>query len=254
MKERHENDNKKVDYGVKKKGNIYLKYKNKLVSENIFKYLPFVFMIFFVLIAALNKDKITVENILEFTPENLLLAGGIILSFYAIKSLAIVFPIAVLYIVSGKLFSVAMAISINIVGLIITLSLPYFIGKISGEEVVEKIKIKYPKTNKIDEFKNENNWVFVFIFRVVRLIPGDLGSILLGAMNTEFAPYLVVSLLIRMPSMITMTIFGNNIDNPRSPEFILSLVARLLLFIISFFIVYVINKNRKNKIPADVKS
>ncbi|NLC66883.1 MAG: TVP38/TMEM64 family protein [Clostridium sp.] len=256
IKEEYENNHREVNFEAKKKETELLKKKNKsvLIKENIFKYLPFILMGVFVFIAALNRDKITVENILEFAPKNLFLASLIILLFYAIKSLSVIFPIAVLYIVSGKLFNVAFAILLNVVGLIISLSLPYIIGKVSGEDLVLKIKSKYPKTNKIDEFKNQNNWVFVFIFRIVRLIPGDLGSILLGAINTKYIPYILVSLLIRLPSMITMTIFGNNIDNPGSPKFILSLLIRVLFFILSFVIVYIINKERGAKIELDTKN
>lgn len=221
--------------------------ENNLKERKFIKYIPIVIMFLFILVAFFNKEYITVENILGFVPENIMLAFLLLLFLYFVKSVSIVLPIAILHIVSGKIFSVGTGLAVNLIGLIIVFSVPYFIGKFSGESAIEKIKNKYPKINEIDNFKNKNIWFFIFIFRIVKLIPGDLGSMFLGAINTKYIPYIIVSLLVRIPSMVTMTIFGNSIMNPGSPQFIFSILGGAVLFLLSLVLIYIVNKKMKLK-------
>ena len=51
------------------------------------------------------------------------------------------------------------------------------------------------------------------------LLPGDLVSILLGAMGVEYRGYLIGSLLGLLPGMLIQTALGGYADRPASPVF-----------------------------------
>ena len=79
----------------------------KRVAEilmTIAKILPFVVMLALVALYLPNKDAVSVDSILRYTPDNLWLAALAVLAAYAVKSLSVFFPLLVLYAAAGLLF------------------------------------------------------------------------------------------------------------------------------------------------------
>ena len=66
----------------------------------------------------------TAEMILNYTPEQPLLAVAVLLLLYALKSVTVIFPISALQVAVGHLFDPLPAFLLNLLGLVITLTLP----------------------------------------------------------------------------------------------------------------------------------
>lgn len=211
---------------------------------NIMKFIPLIIVILLIIFVVRYYDQITIENIVKFTPENTIAASVVLFALFAIKSIAIFFPIAILYGASGKMFPLPFALFINIIGLSIVLSIPYLIGKHYGEDLINVLYEKYPKTKKIDEFKNENEWFFIILTRIIKLMPGDMVSMLLGAMKTRFPVFLFFSLLVRIPPMVSNTFIGSSIVTKSYTGAIVSTIATMLISITS---TYIFIKNRDKK-------
>ena len=95
------------------------------------------------------RDEITVEGILIYTPDNLLLAAAAMMLFFALKSISIVIYSGILYVLDGMLFPVPAAICLNNIGTVIMVSLPYVLGMKLGKSAVVYVTEKYPKVNAI---------------------------------------------------------------------------------------------------------
>ena len=108
-----------------------------------------IMVILFVIVIKKSEQPLSVDVILKYTPENKILASIIILAFFALKSLTIIFPLSMLYFTNGILFQSLTAVLISTIGLAITITIPYLIGKCSGKEVIQKICKKYPKAEHI---------------------------------------------------------------------------------------------------------
>lgn len=67
--------------------------------------LPLILCIAFVLIYLFCGSDISAETILQYAPSNLFLAAIFLILLYGIKSLSIFFPVVILYIAGGFLFS-----------------------------------------------------------------------------------------------------------------------------------------------------
>ena len=52
-----------------------------------------------------SEEPLSVETILKYTPENMILAACVLVLFFALKSLTIMFPLSILYLSSGVLFT-----------------------------------------------------------------------------------------------------------------------------------------------------
>ncbi len=97
--------------------------------KNIKRLIPIIAIIIMgiILTVAVKKsgETLSVNTILRYTPQSTVLAAIIILSFFALKSLTVVFPLSILYLASGILFQPWVAVLISTAGLAITITIPY---------------------------------------------------------------------------------------------------------------------------------
>lgn len=218
----------------------------KTILFYIISALPLLLIIIALIISFFVMDEITVKDILRYTPDNHLLAAVFIICLYMLKSILIVFPIIVLYISTGFIFHPFWAILINLLGATACISIPYWLGYFFGHKLTALISKKYVITQRFDEFKQDNEWFFVFIVRIIGILPCDIASMLMGTVKISFPKYILASLAGMLPNLIFATILGISITNPRSPEFILSGCFIILLSVLSILI----HKKVKYKKPS----
>lgn len=171
----------------------------------------------------------TAEIILNYTPEQPFLAASVLLLLYALKSVTVVFPISALQLVVGHLFEPVPAFLLNLLGLVITLTLPYFIGKKKGAAFIERKMQTHPHVQMIAEKQKESPMFLSFFLRVIGCLPGDLVSMYLGACRIPYPTFLLGGLLGSGLHLIAYTILGNSISTPGSPQFWISLVMTVIL-------------------------
>lgn len=217
--------------------------KNKQLISFL-KALPLIICIIFIVLFFASGNDITVQTILSYTPESPFAAALIILLLYALKSVSFVFPIVVLQIAAGHLFHTPVALSINFLGRAITLSIPYWVGRLSGSDLIKNLQRKYPKIKEICD-KQEQNPVFIsFLLRTFCFLPGDAVSLYLGASQIPFPYYLMGGVMGTALGVVLSTILGASITEPGSPAFWLSTLLMTFMAIISVF-VYLHNRKKK---------
>lgn len=216
-----------------------------LKIQKLFKIMPFILIAVVILFYFSKKDNISVEQIINYTPQNYFLAVISILGLYAIKSLSIVFPLPILYVSTGVIFSPLWAVIINVAGTAVALSLPFLIGEFSGHDMTMNLIEKYPRLQKMNSFKNSNEWFFVFVLRMVGFLPMDVVSIFLGSIGTPYMKHMTASILAMLPNLLAVTFIGATVDEPGSPGFIIACVAKVVITILSVFL-YKISVNKQN--------
>lgn len=192
-----------------------------------------------------NRD-ITVSELLGYTPENKWAAALFLLAFYALKSFTIVLPIDVLSAAGGIMFSGFWGSLINILGVLISITVSYWIGKFSGSDLSRKLADKYPKMKKIEEAEKNNEFFFSFIMRALGLFPCDVVGMYMGSVGINFKTYISGGMLGFSPSIILVTFLGASLDNPTSP-FLYVVLAFNLTFSAVSVAVYKIYKKWKKK-------
>ena len=123
-----------------------------------------------ILIYLFSGRDVSVEAILHYAPENKWLAAVFLLVIYGIKSLSVFSPIIVLHIAGGFLFPPLEAILVNTVGVIIELTIPYWVGRVSGESSATKLLKKYPRLAEAVAYQSGNAF-FLSFFSSGYLIP-----------------------------------------------------------------------------------
>ena len=217
--------------------------KNKR-SITFLKALPLIACIIFIVLFLASGNDITVQTVLNYTPESPFAAAIVILLLYALKSVSFVFPIAVLQIATGHLFQTPVALLINFLGRAVTLSIPYWVGRFSGSDLINSLQGKYPKLKEICNKQGQNPVFISFLLRTFCFLPGDAVSLYLGATRIPYPYYITGGVLGTTLGVVLATILGTSITEPSSPAFWLSASMMALMAIISV-IFYLRNSKKK---------
>ena len=187
----------------------------------------------FALLYVHNTCGITAEQILNWQPENLILAAVALLCFFAVKSATVFIPIMLPQILSGHIYGRETAIFVNLLGLIVVMSVPYLIGKYLGSARIEKLMEKYPKVKALLKVQDENEMAFCFMLRACCVPPVDIVTMYLGASSVTFSTNVIGGVLGSFPGMVLTTFLGANIRNPESPAFWKALALNVAWVILS---------------------
>lgn len=153
-------------------------------------------------------SSVTFQDIITFTPSSPALAALIILALFAIKSLTILLPLTLLFVVSASLFSFPYALFVNFLGLSLSFSIAYGIGRFTAEDSIDNYLKKYKKLSSFNHLRNENKWLFAYILKLSGFIPNDISSLIAGALQIPFFTFLSASILAKVPSVYIQTQLG----------------------------------------------
>lgn len=188
----------------------FLKFCSRLL-----RLLPLLCMAGFMLWLLLSGREITVETLLSYVPEDRLTTVWFLWLAFAVKSLSLTLPVMLLFAVTGVLFPLFPALLINIVGISITLSIPYFVGRFSGPDLTERLMAKHSRLSELRDFRSRNNFFFAFIIRAVGVLPCDVVSLYMGNTRLPYPDYILGGVLGFLPDLVCATILGAQISNAR---------------------------------------
>lgn len=175
-----------------------------------------IFILLFVgLVIFLNWKEISSLNITEYVSnsENIYKTMAIILGLFAVKSVLFLLPIPMLYISSGMVLPLHIAILVNLMGVAIEVSLTFIYGKFLGNDYIDKLICKSKKLQRGLELNNQNQFLITFLLRITP-VSIEMVSLVLGASGNYYRKYILASLMGLMPKLIIFTIIGNSMTNP----------------------------------------
>lgn len=217
-----------------------MKGKNHSSLLKILRLLLIILCILIIIIWFVINPDISVKTLLDHTPSNPIAAAAIIWVLYVLKSITVFFPLIILEIAVGYLFSPGMALLINSIGILIILTVPYGIGYAAGMDIIQKQMQKHPKFGEILNRQQRNSFFLCFFLRIISCLPGDIVTMYLGATKTSFWKNLVAGFLGLLPGIFLSTLLGGSIQDPKSPMFWLSagLMGALAALSMLFYYLY----------------
>ena len=235
-----------------------MKNENETRYGKLVKALQIASFVFMALMLALciwflAKNHISVKTADQLTQY---LTGGevtialILIGFSIVKSFALVFPPAVLFVLSGLVFDAYWkAVLVNVVATALSLVLPYFLGRFTGKDMVQSLSQRFKAIKKLDDFTGENDFAVVLVFKAGGFLPSDLSSLLFGAMDIPFTPYFLASNLgmLLLNCLWTLVGYKGDLSNPLS--FLYALPA-LVFAILAAVGMSVYKKKKREKTDA----
>lgn len=225
-----------------------MKQANRLIW--LFRILLLSVVAAFILYYLLHREAFTIEAIVNMVPGDFLLAFGVILLLYAMKSLSVVFPLMVLQISVGLIYPPLLGILVNTAGALVMISLPYWVFRKLSPDGISHFYQKYPKLEPLIARHADNELLLSFLMRILGFLPIDILSMLLGTMHVSYGKYLLGSLAGLFPGILASTLLGDAILDPASPQFLLSLASVALISLVSFAIyLKTLKKDKEKKGP-----
>lgn len=225
--------------------------ENDKAVKNRFKKIQIVALISFasilIVLILTRSGNVSIDSLTEKAAGNPKKSIITLISLFAVKSLTIIIPLPSLYVASGILFDPLKAVAVSYLGLAVTLTIPFILGRWSGTEEIHYIKKKYPKIEKVIEMQERNEFLASFIIRLIGWFPCDVLSFYFGACKTNYLKYITSSLLGASIGVITNTLLGDVILNPLSWQFMVMLVIKILISVSVVGITYLVNKDKNPK-------
>lgn len=216
------------------------------VLKRILQIAPLVMVILCVLLYFRYFRGVTIEHILEFTPENLWLAALVMIGLFALKSLSVFFPMLILIAASGSIFPTFLsAVIVNSAGVAVMLLIPYAIGRFAERDFVEGLINKHKNADKLREIRSDNEIFIAYFLRVINVLPCDLVSMFLGSTGFGLGKYMLGSFLGVLPGLVATTLMGSSVSNPASPKFWAAVVAEVIFAAASTIWYYFYKKKKK---------
>lgn len=187
------------------------------------------------LIQKYNIKVSNIKNLSEMLQGGVVTVSLIIIGLTVVKSFALIFPPAVIMSICGYVLpNFFLAFGVNIVSVFLSLSIPYFLGKFTGAGMVDTLSKKFKAIKKIDDFAGTNEVKLTAVFKFAGLLPGDLSSLLFGAMNISYKNYMIGANLGNLPLVIAYTLFGFVLKNVGEQPWV---VAIPIVIIVVFLLI-----------------
>lgn len=130
---------------------------------------------------------------------------------YLVKSVLFIIPASLIYISTGMAFDVWQACLISLVGIVLEVTVTYFLGLFLGGDYVNKLLGKSKGGKKILDMKFNDNFPALLAIRALPVFPIDFVSLFWGASKAAFPRYFLASVIGIMPRVILFTILGDGI-------------------------------------------
>ena len=173
----------------------------KINSSKVKQYIPIIFMgvcvLGFLIFTALDEE-FSIADFLELTRGYPVLTSlAVILAFF-IKGFVVFVPYAVIAITTMQLLDFPAAIATVIIGTIVNLSIPYWIGRLTKDDWIQKILDKMPRIRPSFE-ASDNLFLLSFTLRALNLSNECLG-LLFGSAGLKYIPYMIANGIAILPS------------------------------------------------------
>lgn len=159
----------------------------------------------------------------------------VIFLLYLLRSLSMMYPYNVLYIISAMVFPPVWSFIINLSGMAFTFAFRYYTGIQMGEGYLNNILKRYPMINSVFEVEGRGSPFVLFALRVVPFFPINTLSQLYGTIEYPFGKYMLLSVIAMIPRLISYSFIGNSVYDPLSSSFFVPLTVLLIFTGCSMF-------------------
>lgn len=207
-----------------------------------------ILMVALVIVGIIAKQKLGIsaknipllsQQLTEQFGNGILILSAIMIGISVIKSFALILPPAVVYSVTAYILDPGpkgfiISLIVNIIACTLSLIIPYWLGRFTGAGMVDTLSKKFKAIKKIDDFAGTNEVALTAVFKFAGILPGDLSSLLFGAMNISFKNYMIGAFIGNLPLVAAYTLFGLLLKNVGDKPWV---VAIPVVIIISFLVI-----------------
>lgn len=173
----------------------------------------------------LHKLK-NLPELIEFLRRKNKSASCIFLASFSLKPFLLVFPSAVMSVAAGILFGPVKGFLINMLGFFISGTVAFYLSRILGKDVVDKILKDRALKQKFN--LKERGFLILLLLRLPPILPYDPLSYACGLTDIKYTSFIGASLIGVVPETLCYSIMGESVLNPLSPAFIIPIIILII--------------------------
>lgn len=185
------------------------------------------------LIQKYNIKMSNIQNLAAMLTGGAITVGFIIIGVSIVKSFCLIFPpMVILSVCAYVMPNFLSALLVNFIALVLSLSLPYLLGRFTGAGMVDTLKKRFKAVKKIDDFAGTNEVKMAAVIKFSGIMPGDLSSLLFGALGISYKNYMIGSIIGNLPLILVYTLFGTLLKDVDKNPWVVSIpVVVIILFL-----------------------
>lgn len=149
----------------------------------------------------------------------------VILLLFLLRSLSMMYPYPMIFIITAMVFPPVQSFIINLVGMAFTFAFRYYTGYEMGEGTINFALKKYPAVLEAMEEDGKVNPIILLAFRMVPSVPINTISHFYGSIEYSFSRFMLLSLGAYVPKLISYSFIGNNVYDPFSADFFVPIIV-----------------------------
>ncbi|MBQ2064328.1 MAG: VTT domain-containing protein [Firmicutes bacterium] len=122
-----------------------------------------------------------------------------------------VIPVQALQIAAGFMFGFLIALGLSVIGAAVGTVITYYLGKVLGRDAMHLIFGEEQINQYVERMNSRNAAAIVFLIYLIPGIPKDVVSYAAGISSMRLRPFLLLSLVGRLPGMIASLLIGKQI-------------------------------------------
>jgi uncharacterized membrane protein YdjX (TVP38/TMEM64 family) len=218
--------------------------KRIYIKKNILKIILVFILIIFIISIIHKYGKyfyiIKFNTIINFIKSYGKFSAVVFIIIYTLKPILFIVPSSVLSIIAGYVYGPYIAIILNMIGCIGAGTIAFFIARLFGRSVVDKI-IK-GKVLKLDNNIEKNGFKIILFMRLSFIFPYDTLSYTAGLTKMKYSDFIFGTTFGIIPEMISYSFMGHSMIKPFSIKFFIPVIFLTLVVIITV----ILKKRTKN--------
>lgn len=146
-----------------------------------------------------------------------------------------IIPGQALQFTAGYIYGFWLGLILSIIGAILGSIVVYYIARFLGKDAVHIFFGERKVTEAIDQMNSRKGLVITFIIFLIPGIPKDICSYAAGISDIKLKPYLIVSLIARIPGMAGSLLIGHQIGAGGYTSAIIISAIAVVLFVLGMF-------------------
>jgi len=203
------------------------------------KKLIVIILIVIIIFALFSLKKTGVLNNLDAKSiKNMIDSFGALAPFVYILLFSLVpltlFPDSILAIAGGMAFGFVNGSIFTVIGALIGGTISFYISRILGREIVEKLV--RGKGKWFEDGIEKKGFLLILTLRLIPLVPFDIISYGAGISKIKYSDFIFATFIGIIPGVLIFSNLGDKTLNVKSPEFVIAILLLVVLLVLSYFL------------------
>lgn len=206
------------------------------VAIKIVRVAPLLLLVVAATVVVVRSGPAAITAYIQTYRENALLTALVIMGLFLFKSVSFGLPYTVLYLAVGHLYSLPVALLINVVGIAVNMQIPYLVGRYGNFTFIEDLLHRFSFVQQYSQKDEKRPIIFAFLVKFIGVVPHEITNLLLGTLELPYLGYLIGGILGLLPGMVATTVAGAYVTDPRSVQFVMAVIVFFVVLFLSYYL------------------